>query len=70
MRNEQNEEKMTEDVQGKKEQVIDTNFNKNNNDYQDYYQYSHAADMFRYRARARSKNEGEASNLPPVKQIK
>ena len=57
-------------MQGKKEQVSDTNFNKDNNDYLDYYQYSHAADMFRYRAQLQSENEGESSNLPPVKQIK
>ena len=43
--------KMNEDVGEKKEQVSDTNVNKNNNDYLDYYQYSHAADMFRYQAR-------------------
>ena len=61
---------MNEDVTGKNKQVSDTNFNKNNNDYLDYYQYSHAADMFRYRARLRSENEGESSNLPPVKHIK
>ena len=67
MRNEKNEKKMNEDVTGKNKQVSDTNFNKNNNDYQDYYQYSHAADMFRYRARLRSKNDGESSNLHPVK---
>ena len=64
------EKKMNKDVIGKKEQVSDTNFNKNNNDYQDYYQYNHAADMFRYQARLRSENEGESSNLPPVKYIK
>ena len=70
MRNEQNEKKMNEEMQGKQEQVSDTNFKKNNNDYQDYYQYSHAADMFRYQARLRSENEGESSNLHSVKHIK
>ena len=70
MRNEQNEKKMNEDVGETITKVSDTNFNKNNNDYLDYYQYSHAADMFRYRARLRSKNEGESSNLHSVKHIK